>query len=278
MKDLVQKQLDKYAAKTEQDEENALKEITQEIALYALAKSGFFEHAAFQGGTCLRIIHGLDRFSEDLDFALNTPGKFDLDPFLDKTSEFMQAYGFEMEVSGSEKADKAVQTRFLKDDSIKKLVTLKHLRDLKKKINIKVELDTNPPDHAKDEMKFVEFPTDFSILSHDIPSLMSGKIHALLCRKFVKGRDWYDFSWYISEKATPNYEYLAAAIKQTGPWEGKNLKVDRQWLKEALIDKINALEWKKVIEDVTPFLNAQKKIDVEKVWSKEFFLMKASKL
>jgi predicted nucleotidyltransferase component of viral defense system len=278
MKDLVQNQLDKYAAKTEQDEENALKEITQEIALYALAKSDFFEHAVFQGGTCLRIVHGLDRFSEDLDFTLKAPRKFDISPFLEKTSELMRAYGFEMEISGSEKADKAVQTRFLKDDSIKKIVSLKHMRDLKKKINIKVELDTNPPAYARDEMKFVEFPTDFSILSHDIPTLMSGKIHALLCRKFVKGRDWYDFSWYISEKATPNYEFLAAALKQTGPWEGKNLKVDRLWLKETLTQKINVLEWKKVIEDVAPFLNSQKKLDVEKIWSKEFFLMKAGKL
>ena len=278
MKDLVQNQLDKYGAKTEQDEENALKEITQEIGLYGLAKSGFFEHALFQGGTCLRIVHQLDRFSEDLDFSLRHPGKFNLAPFLEKTATFMKAYGFEMEVSGEEKADKSVQTQFLKDDSIKHIVSLKHLRDYRKKINFKVELDTNPPSHAVEEMKFVEFPTDFSILCHNVPTLMSGKIHALLCRKYVKGRDWYDFNWYISQKAKPNYAFLKASLHQTGPWQGQELQINEAWLRKALTKKIESLDWRKIVTDVTPFLRDEKVTEVENLWSKDFFLMKTSKL
>ncbi len=278
MKDLVKKKLEKYQAKTEQEEENALKEITQEIALYALAKSGFFDHALFQGGTCLRIVHGLDRFSEDLDFALKSPGKFDLSPYLEKTVGFMRAYGFEMEISGEDKADKSVQTRFLKDDSIKKIVSLNYLRDFRKKIQIKVELDTNPAANSGEEMRFVDFPTDFSILTHDIPSLLSGKIHALLCRKYVKGRDWYDFNWYMTEKAKPNYDFLSSALHQAGPWKGKGIKVDQQWIKTALEKKILSMDWQKVIEDVTPFLKSEKRSDVEKIWSKDFFMMKVGKL
>jgi predicted nucleotidyltransferase component of viral defense system len=278
MKDLVQKRLNQYQAKTEEEEENALKEITQEIALYALAQSGFFEAAVFQGGTCLRIVHGVDRFSEDLDFALKSPGKLDLSTYLEKTGPIMQAYGFDMEISGADKANKSVQTRFLKDDSLKKIISLKHLRDTRKKINIKIELDTDPPAHGHEEMKFVEFPTDFSLLAHDLPTLLSGKIHALLCRKFVKGRDWYDFSWYISQKVKPNYEFLASALKQTGPWKGKSLRVDQEWVKKTLDAKVREMEWKKVIEDVTPFLSSQKKSEVERLWSKDFFLMKVAKL
>lgn len=278
MKDLVQYQLDQYFAKTEQDEENALKEITQEIALYSLAKSGFFEHAAFQGGTCLRIVHHMNRFSEDLDFSLKKAQDFDLGQYLEKTAKFMQAYGFEMEIFGEEKADKSVQTRFLKDNSIKQIITLKHLNDTRKKINIKIELDTNPPSHALDEVKYIEFPTDFSILCHDLPTLMSGKIHALLCREYVKGRDWYDFNWYITKKVTPNYKYLESAIYQSGPWKGKKNSDIKSWTKKELGKKINALDWKTVIDDVLPFLRNEERTDVKNIWSKDFFLMKIEKL
>ena len=221
MKDLIQKKLEQYQVQSAEDEENALKEITQEICLYALAKSGFFEHAAFHGGTCLRIVHGLDRFSEDLDFALRKPENFNLGPYLEKTATLMRAYGYDLEIAGPEKADKAVQTRFLKDDSIKRVVSFKHLRDFRKKINIKVEIDTNPPTLAQDEVKFLEFPTDYSILCHDMNTLFAGKIHALLCRQYLKGRDWYDFNWYISNKCPPNYQFLSSALNQLGPWKGR---------------------------------------------------------
>lgn len=278
MKDLIQRQLDKYAAMTAQDEENALKEITQEICLYALAKASFFEHVAFQGGTCLRIVHHLDRFSEDFDFSLRKRGDFDLTRYLEQAAHFMKAYGLEIEISGEEKADKSVQTRFLKDDSIKHILTFKHIRDFRKKISIKVELDVNPPEHAVDEVKFLDFPTDYSILAHDLPTLMSGKIHALLCRKYVKGRDWYDFSWYVSQKVPPNLRFLASALHQAGPWKGTILELDNAWLQQALTAKIQGLDWKKVTDDVSPFLLAEKKVEVESLWSKEFFFAKTSKL
>lgn len=277
MKDLIQKQLEKYAAGTEQDEENALKEITQEICLYALSKTGFFERAAFQGGTCLRIVHGVDRFSEDLDFSLREPQRFDVVPYLTQTAKLMSAYGYELEIGGEEKADKSVQTRFLKDDSIKKIVSFKHLRDFRKKINIKIEVDTNPPLMAHDEAKFLDFPTDYSILCHDVPTLFSGKIHALLCRPHVKGRDWYDFNWYLSQRVEANYPYLSAALKQAGPWKGKKITTDKAWLTKALIQKVNETNWRKVIEDVSPFIKPHKLEEIEELWSAAFFEMKIRK-
>ncbi len=279
MKDIIQRKLDSYKARTEQDEENALKEITQEVCLYSLAKSGFFEKAAFQGGTCLRIVYGLDRFSEDLDFALMKPDKnFELAPYLKKTSDLMEAYGYGMEVAGKESADDSVKTRFLKDDSIKKIVTFKHLSDVRKKINIKVELDSNPPLFATDEPKFLDFPTDYSIRCHDPGSLFAGKIHALLCRNFIKGRDWYDFNWYIAERTAPNYELLKAALSQQGPWKNQELSINREWLVSALTDKIQTIPWKQTIEDVSKFLRPEKRQEVEGLWSVDFFLSKTKKL
>lgn len=278
MKDLIQKKLEHYRAETEEDEENALKEITQEICLYALSESGFFDHVLFQGGTCLRIVHGLDRFSEDLDFSLKNPKDFDITPYLEKTANFMKAYGYQIEIAGEAKADNSVQTRFLKDDSIKKIVTFKHLRDFRKKINIKVELDINPPYHGGDEVKFLDFPTDYSILCHDMSTLFAGKIHALLCRPFIKGRDWYDFSWYLANKIEPNYKFLSSALNQLGPWRGTQVIANQVWLKKSLEEKIKSLEWQKIKNDIIPFLKPKKKEEIEKLWSSEFFLMKLDKL
>lgn len=277
MKDLIQKQLDKYDSKTEQDEENALKEITQEICLHALSKAGFFEVATFQGGTCLRIVHGVDRFSEDLDFSLRKHQKFDLVPYLTQVARFMSAYGYELEIAGEEKADRSVQTRFLKDESIKKNVSFNHLRDLRKKINIKIEVDINPPLNASDEPKFLDFPTDYSIVCHDLPTLFSGKIHALLCRPYDKGRDWYDFNWYLTQRVDANYEYLSAALRQAGPWKGKKLTIDKTWLLETLSQKINQTNWRSVVDDVSPFIKADKIEEIEKLWSADFFGMKLKK-
>lgn len=260
MKDLIQKKLEQYNSQTEQEEENALKEITQEICLYALSESGFFEHATFQGGTCLRIVHQLDRFSEDLDFCLKkVDPNFDISPYLEKTSVLMRSYGYKFEIIGENKADKSIQSRFLKDDSIKKIISLKHLRDLRKKIQLKVELDITPPAFASDEVKFLDFPTDYSILCQDLNSLFAGKIHALMCRTYVKGRDWYDFNWYISNKIIPNYKLLTSALNQVGPWKGQQIKTDREWLKKSLEEKIVSLDWKKIVTDVTPFLMPKKK-------------------
>lgn len=279
MKDIIQKKLESYRAQTEQDEENALKEITQEVALYALAKSGFFENVAFQGGTSLRMVHGLDRFSEDLDFALITANpNFDLGPYLEQTSRHMQSYGYNMEVTGQEQFDKNVRKRFLKDESIKKILEFKHLSQTNKKINIKVELDVNPPKGALHELHFLDFPTDYSIACHSLPSLFSGKLHALLCRPFIKGRDWYDFSWYISQKVAPNFDLLKNALFQTGPWAQQKNTINSAWLTKEMSIKIKSLNWSRAIEDVAPFLKAEKNTEIKKLWSEAFFLAKLKTL
>jgi hypothetical protein len=166
----------------------------------------------------------------------------------------------------------------LKDDSIKNIITFQHLSDVRKKINIKVELDSNPPRHAHDETNFLDFPTDYSIRCHDRSSLMSGKLHALLCRSYIKGRHWYDFSWYISQKIKPNYQFLKEALKQQGPWVGQEIEMNREWPVKVLEEKVNAVPWKETSQDVTKFLRPEKKQEVEALWSKEFFISKIEKI
>lgn len=277
MKDVIQEKLKLYECETAEDEENAIKEITQEIALYGLKEAGFFEKVSFQGGTCLRIIHGLDRFSEDLDFALKeADSDFDIGPYLEKTMEIMNVYGYEIEVSGADKADNNVKTRFLKDDSIKKLLIFKNKLDLRKKIQIKVEVDINPPIGAVNEANYLDFPIDFMIATHDMPTLLSGKCHALLCRNYIKGRDWYDYLWYISKGTKINLEMFQDAIDQIGPWKDQNITVTSNWLKAALENKIRKLDWNNVKKDVERFLRPNKNKTLE-LWSEDFFIKKTKK-
>jgi len=279
VKDIIQKRLEThYELNTAEDELNALKEITQEVALYALYKVGFFEKACFMGGTCLRIVHSLDRFSEDLDFSTRKVDlNFKLDEYLEKAMDIMNPYGYGLTIDEKDLADKSVQSRFLKDDSIKKVLTFKHKQDERQKIKIKVEIDTNPPEGAVEKTEFIDFPEDFQILAYDLPSLMSGKLHALLCRTYEKGRDWYDYSWYVKNNCSPNLKLLENALKQLGPWKGKDIQVDEKFLKDELVGKIESLDWEDIKKDVRKFLSPEKAQSLN-IWSSAFFKSKVTKM
>lgn len=279
MKDIIQKRLEThYELNTAEDELNALKEITQEVALYALYKVGFFERAYFMGGTCLRIVHSLDRFSEDLDFSTRkVDPNFKLDEYLEKAIDIMSPYGYGLTIDEKDLADKSVQSRFLKDDSIKKVLTFKHKQDERQRIKIKVEIDTNPPEGAVEKTEFIDFPEDFQILAYDLPSLMSGKLHALLCRTYGKGRDWYDYSWYVKNNCSPNLKLLENALKQLGPWKGKDIQVDGKFLKDTLVGKIESLDWEDIKKDVRKFLSPEKAQSLD-IWSSDFFKSKVKKM
>lgn len=278
MKDVVQRKLDSYNPQNPEDEENALKEITQDIALYALYKTGFFQKASFLGGTSLRILHRVDRFSEDLDFSTVGEMKdFRLETYLSEAMVHMNAYGYDLSISGKEKADGNVQSRFLKDDSIKKILTFKHTVDSRSKIKIKVEIDTNPPEYAVRQMEYANFPVDFPVMTYDLSSLMAGKLHALLCRPYCKGRDLFDFLWYISNDIVPNYKMLASALFQVGPWQGEKVTINGPWLKKELTLKTKKIDWKDAVLDVRKFLSADRRASLE-LWSSDFFQAKISKM
>lgn len=271
--EIIEQRLKSYQCKTRLDERNALKEITQEVALMALSKAHFFREAEFHGGTALRILYGLQRFSEDLDFALLKPNPdFDLNHYLKHMSEEFETFGYHTQISDRSEVRKTVQKQFLKVDSIGKLLTLQYpMNRDEKKIKIKFEIDTNPPLGAITEIKYLTFPLPFSVLAKDATSSFAGKLHALLCRSFDKGRDWYDFIWYITHKTPINFTLLSNAIHQQGPWQGQNISVNKTWLLQQLRHKISSVHWENVKNDVSALIKPHEMTSLD-LWQRDFFL------
>jgi predicted nucleotidyltransferase component of viral defense system len=199
--DLIQERLAAYKPANELEENHALKEIIQDIALYGLWRADFFEVAAFQGGTSLRIIYGLTRFSEDLDFILKVPDpEFAWPVYLDKLIETFETFGLKSQVLDKSRMDQRVKKAMIKDSSISNQLNLSFSRnDRGQTQKIKLEIDVNPPTSSGFEYTYLDFPLDFEVCHQDLSSNFSLKIHALLCRPYLKGRDWHDFSWYIKK-------------------------------------------------------------------------------
>jgi len=277
---IIQKRLEFYQCDSAQEEDHALREITQEVALAALTRSDFYQAASFQGGTCLRIFYGLNRFSEDLDFILKEPNSaFSLEKYLKNLSIELQAYGYQIEIVDRSKVETTVKKAFIKDDSLGKVLQLQHLKADRSvsKIRIKIEIDTNPPPGSFFENKFLDFPFVCALTTQDIPSLFAGKIHALLCREYVKGRDWYDFLWYVGYRATINLKFLKAALEQAGPWAGKSIEIDNQWCCEQLREKILSIDWKVARNDVARFIKPIELASLD-LWNADLFLDRVEKL
>jgi predicted nucleotidyltransferase component of viral defense system len=271
--DIIQKRLDGYRCASLQDEEHALREITQEVALAALSRTDFFAQAVFQGGTCLRVFYALNRFSEDLDFLLKEPGgNFRLEKYLHGLFREFSAYGYRLEVVDKKEPQSAVQKIFLKDDSLGKILHLKHIRQdrLMPKIRIKLEIDTNPPAGGHVEVKYLAFPFAVDVACQDEASLFAGKLHALLCREYVKGRDWYDLLFYSTRRTMPNLAFLSAAIDQNGFWAGQKLTVDQQWCYAQLLERIHTIDWAQARADVRRFVPAHELPSLD-IWSADLF-------
>jgi len=254
-----------------------LREILQQSALLGLARQQFFEHAAFYGGTALRILYGLDRFSEDLDFSLLKPdAHFNFQPFLHGLQTEMESFGFHVEVEAKRK-ESPILSAFVKGDTLKLLLTIEEEHFDRKgihpdeKIAIKIEIDIDPPMGFEVETKLVLHPVPFYVLTYQPPDLFAGKMHATLCRSWkgrVKGRDWYDLIWYIQKGIPLHLSHLAERLKQSG-----NLPVDEvlnhKKLEERLAEKILKLDWEQAKNDIRPFLYDPKTVDI---WSPQFFL------
>ena len=277
---MIQQRLLNYNCKTDVEEQQAIREITQEVVLAALGRGDFFKHALFQGGTCLRIFYGLNRFSEDMDFILrDVNSDFQLKDHIKHLTDELAAYGYNIEITDRDKADATVKKAFLKDDSLGKVIDLRHANQTgpMAKIRIKLEVDTNPPSGSGHELKYLDFPFVSSVAVQDRPSLFAGKIHALLCREYIKGRDWYDFIWYTGNRTGINYDFLTSAINQLGPWQGQSITVDKAWLLNELERKIASMNWKQAAEDVRRFVRVAEQPSLD-LWSKDLFLGQLDKL
>lgn len=272
MIELLQQRLAQYAIDGAEQQEQALKEMLQELTLYALWREGFFTIAAFQGGTCLRILYGLPRFSEDLDFILQSPDpNFSWGRMLKGIEAILAEFGIVAELVDRTRADRAVRQAMLKDDSLAGQLNLT-FTDLPpgRKLRIKLEVDTNPPSGSGWDQRFHDFPTDFSVLVQDLPSNFALKLHALLCRPYVKGRDWYDLLWYVRNGTQPNLNLLQNALKQAGPFAGRDVEMDANGLQQALLDKIQSLDWEEATRDVEPFLGSMERQSLS-VWGVPLF-------
>lgn len=279
MNNIVQFMLEKYQCESERDYINALKEIFQEIALLGLWRAKFFEHAAFYGGTALRIVYGLNRFSEDMDFSLLAENKnFSLSKYNRAIIDELAAFGFEVRVETKEKTvNSKIESAFIKANTIKQLLTVNVADKLTanihhmKSIKIKMEVDTNPPLGFSTEAKRLLLPIPFSVLTYSQQDLFAGKIHALLCRKWknrIKGRDWYDYYWYISRDIAVNLSHLQEQLLQSGHWNAaETLSHDK--LTGLIKNRINEVDFDAAKQDVVGFL--QDKSSVE-LWSAEFFI------
>lgn len=249
------------------------------IALLGLWRSKFFEHAAFYGGTALRILYGSDRFSEDLDFSLLSPNShFDLSPYNTAVKTELNSFGFSAEVETKIKhqEDNTIRSAFIKANTRQQFLNIHVSHDFIKKIHhektikIKMEVDTDPPLKFQTEAKILLEPIPFSVHTFTLPCLFSGKLHALLCRAWenrVKGRDWYDFVWYVGKKIKPDLIHLQERLIQTHHWPNNKI-LDIAQLKTLLLERIQHIDFEQAKQDVLPFITDPTSVVL---WSQDFF-------
>ncbi len=278
MQQVLNNMLSKYDIKTMDDKENAIKEIVQEIVLSGLARGGFFKEAAFYGGTALRIFYGLDRFSEDLDFSLVSANPdFSLEKYLPFVENETKALGLNFSLSIKEKSkDTAIKSAFLKGNTKEHILTFyQNAKEAdfiqeNKTIRIKFEVDVNPPSGATYETKFGLLPYPYQVKLYDMPSLFAGKIHACLCRDWknrVKGRDFYDYVFFLSMGARVNLNNLKAKLIES-KYVDESYDLSLENVKKLLLKRFEQIDFKQAKEDVLPFIRDKSKLEL---WSKEFF-------
>lgn len=278
MIELIRQRLNAYKVSNALEEEQALKEILQEVTLYLLWRSQFFDVAAFQGGTSLRILHKLPRFSEDLDFILLQPNVgFDWSKYLKPLLTGLQEFGLDSEVLDRSRMDRNIREALVKNDSIGSQLNLRFRSPHRPALKVKLEIDINPPAGSHFEYSYLDFPLDFEVCHQDLSSNFALKIHALMCRPYLKGRDWFDFNWYVKHEVRPNRLLLQAALHQFGPWRGEDIEVSSQWMSDRLKEKIGSIDWPRASDDVRRFLGEAERESL-KLWSQKFFNSKVAQL
>lgn len=273
----IEQMLSRYELLTIHDHENALKEIMQEIVLLGLWRSKFYEKAVFYGGTALRILYKLDRFSEDLDFSLIQPETdFDIKKYLDATKAELELWGFEVSTQEKNKQKKStIDSAFIKANTLIYLLKIdSNLKTHKNAVmKIKLEIDQDPATGFTSDLKYHLHPIPFSIKTMALPSLFAGKMHALLCRTIrthIKGRDWYDLIWFVKNRVPCDLHYLNNKMVQTGHIDPSEM-LTREKLVQLISRKIKEIDFSLAKSDVEPFLNKLGERDELSLWSDAFF-------
>ena len=278
MNSVISQMLERYKLETKEDYYNALKEIVQEIALSALADTDFFEHAAFYGGTALRIFYGLNRYSEDLDFSLMKQEEFHLEDYFSALKDCFSSLGMSFSVENKEKnIESTIQSAFLKGNTLEHMLLIEMSPELSRHIQknenlkIKMEVDVDPPALANYEFKKRALPTPYQVRLYDKPSLFAGKLHAILARGWknrIKGRDFYDYLYYIGTRTVPNLRHLRERLIESGKWE-KDRPLSMKELQTLLINRFETVDFENAKLDVLGFVKNPKELDL---WDKDFFI------
>jgi predicted nucleotidyltransferase component of viral defense system len=278
MSAVIDQMLKNYPVANIYDRKNAMKEIMQEIILCGLSRADFFKKAAFYGGTALRIFHGLDRFSEDLDFSLET-GELDFDlasyfPVLEKE---VRSFGLNVEIQEKKKTkESTIRSAFLKGSTKEHLLLFyadeKAAGNVSKNeaVRIKLEVDVDPPAFATFEHKYRLLPVPYEVKMYDMPSLFAGKIHALICRAWqnrIKGRDLYDYVFYLSRGASVNQKHLRERLIDS-KYIAADADCSLNQIKKMLAERFERIDYAQARRDVEPFIHD---ISVLDIWNADFF-------
>lgn len=272
MKDgIFEQMLSAYDLSTETKRRNAIFEVNQQIILAGLYNGGFFEVATFYGGTCLRIFHGLQRFSEDMDFSLLAADEeFDFSRYFQPIIDGFAVVGRQVEIKKKDKGTFGkVESAFLKDNT--DVYDISFQTD--KSIKIKIEVDTQPPLSFKTEQKLLLQPYSFMTRCMTLPDLYAGKMHALVYRAWknrVKGRDWYDFEWYVRHNVPLDFVHLTERIRQFNQAE-----IGRDAFIERLKERLSSANIHQVKQDVMPFVKNPQDLDI---WSNDYFIQLADRI
>jgi len=273
---MIKEWLEEYKPRNQEEATDALREIMQDIALAGLSRAGFFEKAAFYGGTALRIFYGLDRFSEDLDFSLLAKEPdFSFSRYQDAIIDEFKALGMQVSIREKQKTNQNnIESAFLKSETVWRELVLESVipqNGLNQVANlkIKIEIDREPPLGFETEEKLLLKPISFYVKCLTLPNLFAGKMHALLFRKWknnVKGRDWYDMEWYIKKGIPLNLSHLVIRAKDSGDWDRDDMTEEE--FSKLLSDRIDSVKMDYVINDIRRFIQDPRVLDI---WSPQYF-------
>ena len=278
MNSIIEQMLSMHDSRTLGEKKNSIKEVVHEIMLCGLSRAGFFQKAACYGGTALRIFHGLDRFSEDLDFSLMEPNPdFQLDAYLPALEKELWAYGFRFTAEEKVKSVKSdVQSAFVKGNTREHILICYADERLARSvagtelIKVKFEVDATPPPNAGFERQFRLLPIPYEINMYDMPSLFAVKLHAVICRAWksrIKGRDLYDYVFYLARRTPANLKHLNARLVDSG-FENAREDMTLDEIKRILVRRFEMIDYAQARSDVQPFIRDPASLDI---WSKEFF-------
>jgi hypothetical protein len=283
MRQVIHDFIERSNPQTLREYDRVLREVIQHIALLGLWRAGFFEHAAFYGGTALRVVHGLPRFSEDLDFSLlQKEDDFSLRSYLSGLETELSGFGFETEVVSNKKPSGPIESAFIKAPAHSHLVEVTPSASIagsvpsNQLLKVRLEIDTDPPEGFSTEARPVLEPIPFSVRLFSLPDLFAGKMHCVLCRQWksrVKGRDWYDMLWFLKNDVPLHLLHLEQRMRQSGHWTETHALSEDDFL-YLYRERAGRVDFSRAAEDVRPFLRDPRELDA---WSNEFFTALATR-